>query len=175
MDGPGLDPRGMTETRAGGGGQTPPQGPCDPLEVRNPKPQPSSGVLCAFSVQPPKAHRSPAPGASQALPWCTCSLGCPAHLPEAEDATPSLPASIQHWVDPPLRDPSRDSPAKGVCHKTPGLPGETKDNQKPQPKFCPAVQGSSGHQLWAPRSIWIEETMEGTEPGRVLLRGKGAL
>lgn len=74
MDGPGLDPRGMTETRAGGGGQTPPQGPCDPLEVRNPKPQPSSGASVLFQFSHPRPIEAqplgplrPSPGAP--VPW----------------------------------------------------------------------------------------------------------
>lgn len=77
---------------------------------------------------------------------------------------PSLPATIQPWAGPPLRGHARDCPPKGTCHRSPGLPGEAKDNQRPQPNLCPAVQGSSGHQLWAPRSIWVEETVEGTKP-----------
>lgn len=62
-----------------------------------------------------------------------------------------------------------------TCYEPSRLPGRLRTTREPQPTLCPEVQGSSGHQLRAPGSIRVEETMEGVKPGGVLLRREGAM
>ena len=61
-----------------------------------------------------------------------------------------------------------DSPAPlhthKTCHGPSRLPGRLRTTREPQPTLCPEVQCSSGHQLRAPGSIRVEETMKGVKP-----------
>ena len=51
-----------------------------------------------------------------------------------------------------------------TCHGPSRLPGRLRTTREPQPTLCPEVQCSSGHQLRAPGSIRVEETMKGVKP-----------
>ena len=51
-----------------------------------------------------------------------------------------------------------------TCHRPSRLPGKLRITREPQPSLCLEVQGSSGHQLRAPGSIRVEETVERVKP-----------
>lgn len=85
-------------------------------------------------------------------------LGCPIHLPGAWDDI-----TARHHPKPGLAHHSEALP--GAAHLrvlatgSQGWLGQQGTTTGLSPTFVPVVQGSSGHQLWTPGSIRVEETV----------------
>lgn len=151
VGGPVLDPRGITERPELGMGTRPHPGAYVILcRVRTPELQPSSMTPPLFNL----VTQGPWEPSPWGLSGPHLSLSCPAHLQGAWDAF-----TTSHH--PILGLPTTRRSCQGLL--TPGhLPQALRAalGAEVQPEACcPAVQGSSGHQLWAPGSIWVEETM----------------
>lgn len=97
----------------------------------------------------------PSPGAP--VLWAVQPTSQRPRTPRLHCQPPSNPGLTHHSEAQPGTPPQ-----KALATRPQGCLGRPRTTRSLSPNF--AVQGSSGHQLWAPRSIWIEETVEGTEP-----------
>lgn len=170
VGGTALDPRGMTQRPELGAGARPhPGAPVIHWRVRTCESKPSSRAPTPVRFSHPRPVEAqplgplpPSPGAPGpwAVPPPPRGSGCPPHQP------PANPGLAHHSEALPGTAHLRAlaTGPQGCL----GRRGTTRD-------LSPAVQGSAGHQLGAPGSVWVEETVEGAKPGGVLLGGEGAL